>query len=55
MQQPSSLKSKQQYTVYNDDYWALSLVLPRYSTFLGREDDDWQIDASRPLLEDPAR
>ena len=30
-----------------------SLVLPRYSTFLGREDDDWQIDASRPLLEEP--
>lgn len=30
-----------------------SLVLPRFSTFLGREDDDWQIDASRPLLEEP--
>ncbi|MBT2546898.1 hypothetical protein [Arthrobacter sp. ISL-65] len=30
-----------------------SLVLPRYSTFLGREHDDWQIDASRPLLEEP--
>jgi hypothetical protein len=30
-----------------------SMVLPRYSTFLGREDDDWQIDASRPLLEEP--
>jgi hypothetical protein len=30
-----------------------SLVLPRYSTFLGREDDDWQIDASRPLAEEP--
>ena len=30
-----------------------SLVLPRYSTFLGREDDDWQIDASQPLLEEP--
>ncbi|WP_309108975.1 hypothetical protein [Arthrobacter sp.] len=29
-----------------------SLVLPRYSTFLGREDDDWQIDASRPLVEE---
>jgi hypothetical protein len=30
-----------------------SLVLPPYSTFLGREDDDWQLDASRPLLEEP--
>jgi hypothetical protein len=30
-----------------------SLVLPRYSTFLGREHDDWQLDASRPLLEEP--
>lgn len=30
-----------------------SLVLPRYSTFLGREDDDWQLDASRPLVEEP--
>lgn len=29
-----------------------SLVLPRYSTFLGREHDDWQIDASRPLVEE---
>jgi hypothetical protein len=28
-------------------------VLPRYSTFLGREDDDWQLDASRPLVEEP--
>ena len=30
-----------------------SLVLPRYSTFLGREHDDWQMDASRPLVEEP--
>jgi hypothetical protein len=30
-----------------------SLVLPQYSTFLGREHDDWQIDASRPLVEEP--
>jgi hypothetical protein len=30
-----------------------SLVLPRYSTFLGREGDDWQLDASRPLVEEP--
>ena len=30
-----------------------SLMLPRYSTFLGREHDDWQIDASRPLVEEP--
>ncbi|MBT2554277.1 hypothetical protein [Arthrobacter sp. ISL-5] len=30
-----------------------SLVLPRYSTFLGREHDDWQLDASRPLVEEP--
>jgi hypothetical protein len=30
-----------------------SLVLPRYSTFLGREDDDWQLDASRPIVEEP--
>ncbi|TSE15729.1 hypothetical protein B1A87_007290 [Arthrobacter sp. KBS0703] len=29
-----------------------SLVLPRYSTFLGRVDDDWQPDASRPIVED---
>jgi hypothetical protein len=29
-------------------------VLPRYSTFLGREDDDWQLDASRPPLEESA-
>jgi hypothetical protein len=29
-----------------------SLVLPRYSTFLGREHDDWQLDSSRPILED---
>lgn len=29
-----------------------SLVLPRYSTFLGREGDEWQLDASRPLLEE---
>jgi hypothetical protein len=28
-------------------------VLPGYSTFLGREHDDWQIDASRPLVEEP--
>lgn len=28
-------------------------MLPRYSTFLGREHDDWQIDASRPLVEEP--
>ena len=25
-----------------------SLVLPRHSTFLGREDDDWQLDAGWP-------
>ncbi|MDQ0618618.1 hypothetical protein [Arthrobacter globiformis] len=30
-----------------------SLVLPRYSTFLGREDDDWQLDVSRSLVEEP--
>jgi hypothetical protein len=30
-----------------------SLVLPRYSAFLGREHDDWQLDAGRPLLEEP--
>jgi hypothetical protein len=30
-----------------------SLVLPRYSTFLGRERDDWQFDASRPIVEEP--
>jgi hypothetical protein len=29
-----------------------SLVLPRYSTFLGREHDDWQLDASRPIVEE---
>lgn len=27
-----------------------SLVLPRYSTFLGREDDDWQLDAGQALV-----
>ena len=26
-----------------------SLVLPRHSTFLGREDDDWQLDAGWPV------
>ncbi|MFC9352862.1 hypothetical protein [Arthrobacter sp. NPDC057013] len=29
-----------------------SLVLPRHSTFLGREHDDWQMDASRQILEE---
>lgn len=28
-----------------------SLVLPRHSTFLGRVDDDWQLDASWPITE----
>jgi len=31
-----------------------SLVLPRWSTFLGREDDDWQMDADIPVTEDGA-
>lgn len=29
-----------------------SLVLPRYSAFLGREDDDWQVDADTPVTMD---
>lgn len=29
-----------------------SLVLPRYSTFLGRVTDDWQVDASWPITAD---
>jgi len=29
-----------------------SLVLPRHSTFLGREDDDWQLDAGWPVTGD---
>lgn len=28
-----------------------SLVLPRYSGFLGRADDDWQINAGHPISE----
>jgi hypothetical protein len=29
-----------------------SLALPRHSTFLGREDDDWQLDADTPVTAD---
>ena len=29
-----------------------SLVLPRHSTFLGRDDDDWQLDAGWPVTGD---
>ena len=29
-----------------------SLVLPRHSTFLGRADDDWQLDAGWPVTGD---
>lgn len=29
-----------------------SMVLPRYSSFLGRADDDWQMDACCPVVED---
>jgi hypothetical protein len=29
-----------------------SLVLPRWSAFLGRADDDWQLNASLPVVEE---
>jgi hypothetical protein len=29
-----------------------SLVLPRWSAFLGRSDDDWQLNAAVPVVED---
>jgi hypothetical protein len=29
-----------------------SLVIPRHSTFLGRSDDDWQVNAAVPVAED---
>ncbi|SDL54113.1 hypothetical protein SAMN04487913_110186 [Arthrobacter sp. ok362] len=29
-----------------------SLVLPRHSTFLGRDDDDWQLDPGWPVTSD---
>lgn len=29
-----------------------SLVLPRWSAFLGRSDDDWQLNASVPVVEE---